>query len=166
MRAGYLLRWVAGFTNPYFNRLPLAPIRRSPAGGDTGLPNTHIIKKGYSLVPWKDSIFWLGSTYLWEYEDAAPTPGFYQFARNWLQLTLKMPFTIIDHLAALRPATLERRPCRLPSLHPAVGIFNGMGTKGCSLAPYFARQLVNSLLNNVPVQADADVQRFRKILSR
>jgi glycine/D-amino acid oxidase-like deaminating enzyme len=80
---------------------------------------------------------------------------------------VKDPFAIVDHLAALRPATLERRPfIGLHPLHPAVGIFNGMGTKGCSLAPYFARQLVNLLVDNTPVQADADVQRFKRILSR
>jgi glycine/D-amino acid oxidase-like deaminating enzyme len=84
-----------------------------------------------------------------------------------LQLTIKAPFTIVDHLAALRPATLERRPfIGLHPVHTAVGIFNGMGTKGCSLAPWFARQMVDLLLNNVPVQPDADVRRFKRVLSR
>jgi len=132
-----------------------------------GFPDKHIYKKGYSLVPWKENIFWLGSTYLWEFDNDDPTPGFYQFAKNWLQLTVKMPFTIADHLAALRPATLERRPfIGLHPVHGAVGIFNGMGTKGCSLAPWFARQMVRLLVDNVPVQAEADVQRFKRILSR
>ncbi|HEY4149105.1 MAG TPA: FAD-dependent oxidoreductase [Chitinophagaceae bacterium] len=159
---------VAGFTNPFFDRLPYGANKGEALLVEIpGLPDGQIIKKGYSLVPWKENIFWLGSTYLWEFEDTEPTPGFYQFARNWLQLTVKDPFAIVDHLAALRPATLERRPfIGLHPLHPAVGIFNGMGTKGCSLAPYFARQLVNLLVDNTPVQADADVQRFKRILSR
>jgi glycine/D-amino acid oxidase-like deaminating enzyme len=96
-----------------------------------------------------------------------PTPGYYQFAKNWLQLTVKAPFTVVDHLAALRPATLERRPfVGLHPLHPAVGIFNGMGTKGCSLAPYFARQLAGLLVEGKPVNAEVDVQRFKRMLSR
>jgi len=41
-----------------------------------------------------------------------------------------------------------------------------MGTKGCSLAPYFAHQLVQSILGSEPVRADADVKRFTRILSR
>ena len=159
---------VAGFNNPFFQHLPWGANKGEALLVEIpGLPSGHIFKKGYSLVPWKENIFWLGSTYLWEYEDDAPTPGYYQFAKNWLQLTVKMPFNIIDHLAALRPATLERRPfIGLHPVHKAVGIFNGMGTKGCSLAPYFARQMANLLLNDVPVQPDADVQRFRRILSR
>jgi glycine/D-amino acid oxidase-like deaminating enzyme len=159
---------VAGFDNPFFRDLPYAANKGEALLVEIpGLPDTHIIKKGYSLVPWKENIFWLGSTYLWEFDNDAPTPGYYQFAKNWLQLTVKMPFTIVDHLAALRPATLERRP--FVGLHPvreAVGIFNGMGTKGCSLAPYFARQLAGLLLNGVPVMPEVDVRRFRRVLSR
>jgi hypothetical protein len=47
-----------------------------------------------------------------------------------------------------------------------VGIFNGMGAKGCSLAPYFARQLTRLLVHGEPVMAEVDVQRFKKVLSR
>lgn len=159
---------VAGFNNPFFQALPYAASKGEALLVEIpGMPDTHIIKKGYSLVPWKENIFWLGSTYLWEFTDDAPTPGFYQFAKNWLQLTLRMPFTIVDHLAALRPATLERRPfIGLHPVHRSVGIFNGMGTKGCSLAPYFARQMTDLLLNDIPVQKEADVQRFQRILVR
>ena len=130
-------------------------------------PTGDVIKKGYSLVPWSGDIFWLGSTYLWEFADERPTAGFYQFAENWLRQTIKLPFTIVDHRAAVRPATLERKPfVGLHPLYERVGILNGMGTKGCSLAPFFARQLTNHLLLNTPIQPDADVQRFKKALSR
>ncbi len=51
-------------------------------------------------------------------------------------------------------------------LHPSVGILNGMGTKGCSLAPYFAKQLTDHLVYQIPVAKDADIKRFEKILTR
>ncbi|HTL08653.1 MAG TPA: FAD-dependent oxidoreductase [Chitinophagaceae bacterium] len=158
----------AAYDNPFFPMLPYGLNKGEMLLVEIpGLPATHIIKKGYSLVPWAPGIFWLGSTYLWEFENDQPTEGFYRFAENWLKQTLKMPFKIIDHRAAVRPATLERKP--FVGLHPAndkLGILNGMGTKGCSLAPYFARQLVDHLLHNTPIMADANVQRFRKVLSR
>jgi len=47
-----------------------------------------------------------------------------------------------------------------------MGVFNGMGTKGCSLAPYFAKEFTEHLVNEKPLNPLADVQRFRKILSR
>ena len=79
----------------------------------------------------------------------------------------QMPFTIVDQLASVRPATLERRPfVGLHPKYPRVGILNGMGTKGCSLAPFFARQLVQHVMNGSPITVEADVRRFSKILSR
>jgi glycine/D-amino acid oxidase-like deaminating enzyme len=47
-----------------------------------------------------------------------------------------------------------------------VGILNGMGTKGCSLAPYFAHQLVEFITKGNPIRPDADIRRFSGILSR
>jgi hypothetical protein len=47
-----------------------------------------------------------------------------------------------------------------------VGILNGMGTKGCSLAPFFARQLTDHLVYGIPIARDADVARFKKILAK
>jgi hypothetical protein len=41
-----------------------------------------------------------------------------------------------------------------------------MGTKGCSLAPYFARQLVDQLLRKKEITREADIKRFQKILAR
>jgi glycine/D-amino acid oxidase-like deaminating enzyme len=71
----------------------------------------------------------------------------------------------VDHVASVRPATLERRPfVGLHPAYPAVGILNGMGTKGCSLAPWFARQLAELLGNGQAVMGQADVQRFKRVL--
>jgi hypothetical protein len=51
-------------------------------------------------------------------------------------------------------------------LHPQIGILNGMGAKGCSLAPYFANEITNFLTQKKPINSLADVQRFSKILQR
>ncbi len=155
-------------SNPFFSLLPFAANKGEAVLVDIpGLSPDHIFKKGFSLVPWKNNTFWLGSNYLWEFENDDPTPGFYRFAENWLRQTLQIPFTIIDHLAGIRPATLERRP--FVGFHPIytqVGIFNGMGTKGCSLAPFFARQLVQFIRSGTGLYKEADVRRFSRILSR
>lgn len=170
IRAGKIIfcDGIGGYSNPFFPNLPYGLNKGEMLLVEfPEFPVTHIVKKGYTLVPWAENIFWLGSTYLWEFEDELPTKGFYQFAENWLKQTIKMPFTIIDHRASVRPATLERKP--FVGLHPAndkIGILNGMGTKGCSLAPFFAKQLVDHLLHDEPIMPDANVQRFKKALSR
>jgi glycine/D-amino acid oxidase-like deaminating enzyme len=62
-----------------------------------------------------------------------------------LKTWLKVPFKIIDHKASVRPANIERRP--FVGFHPTlknIGILNGMGTKGCSLAPIFCKAINRS----------------------
>lgn len=155
------------FDLPYFNLLPYAKNKGEALLAEIpGLPKTNIYKQALSIVPWKDDIFWIGSTYEWKYDDLQPTEFFRKSAEDVLKFWLKIPFTIVDHIASERPATVERRPfVGLHPVHSSIGIFNGMGTKGCSLAPYFAYQLSQHLVNNVPLNPEADVQRFKRILS-
>jgi len=47
-----------------------------------------------------------------------------------------------------------------------VGILNGMGTKGCSLAPFFAKQLADHIISGNEILVEADIKRFTKILTR
>ena len=132
------------------------------------LPTEHIYKRGMALVPLPEpNQFWLGSNYQWEFEDAQPSENFYKGASELLQRWLKVPYTITGHKAAIRPATLERRP--FVGFHPhfpALGILNGMGSKGASLAPFFANQLVQHLVYSLPITPEADVHRFQRILAK
>jgi glycine/D-amino acid oxidase-like deaminating enzyme len=158
----------AGFQNPYFQLLPYAPNKGQAIIAEIkDLPPTNIYKQGINLVPWKKDLWWIGSTYEWDFTDLNPSPDFRQKVENQLTHWLKLPFTIVDHMAAERPANMERRP--FVGMHPvysSIGLLNGMGTKGCSLAPFFAKQFTGSLVHKEPIMPAANVQRFSKILSR
>ncbi|MDP4262599.1 MAG: FAD-binding oxidoreductase [Bacteroidota bacterium] len=161
----------AGIDNPYFKQLPYALNKGEALMMEIpGLPATHIFKKSLVLAPLQNAgkdIFWVGSNYAWEFDNANPTKEFRETTERVLKEWLKIPFQIIDHRAGLRPATLERRP--FVGLHPhykQAGLLNGMGTKGCSLAPFFAKQLTELLLHGKAITAEADINRFQKILSR
>jgi glycine/D-amino acid oxidase-like deaminating enzyme len=159
---------VANAENRYFNILPYAPNKGEALLIEIkDLPHHFIYKYGLSIVPWKNDLFWVGSTYQWQFEDDKPTTAFREKTNHTLQQILKVPFTIVQHLCAVRPANIERRP--FVGFHPKyknVGVFNGMGTKGCSLAPYFAHQFVEHLLFNQPLLPEVDIRRFEKILAR
>lgn len=151
----------------YFERLPFAPnkgealIIEAPELENSGL----VFKRGISLVPWAVGQFWVGSSYEWSFDDSGPTANFRERTEAVLKDWLRVPFRTVGHFASVRPATLERRPfVGLHPVHPSIGILNGMGTKGCSLAPVFARQLAELLKLGAAVQADADVRRFKRIL--
>ncbi len=159
---------ISSCSNPIFEMLPFAPNKGEAMLVEIdGLPANQIYKRGLSLVPWQDNVFWIGSSYEWEFSNDQPSPAFREKTEQLLKEWLRMPFRILDHFASLRPATLERRPfVGFHPKHSQIGILNGMGTKGCSLAPYFAAQLKGNITNQSPIHPEADINRHSRILSR
>lgn len=160
---------IASMQYDWFKALPFSPSKGEALLIECEeLTNEHIYKKGFLLAPlFQKHLFWVGSSYQWEYEHEQPSPEFYQGVKTHLDNWLKHPYKILDHKAALRPSTLERRP--FAGFHPQfapVGILNGMGTKGTSLAPFFAYQLAQHILYGFPITPEANVHRFTRILSK
>lgn len=160
---------IASVQNPWFGLLPFSPNKGEALIIESReLPHHHIFKKGTLLAPLAvEHTFWAGSNYSWDYKDAQPTEAFREQMTAHLQSWLKVPFKVLFHKAAVRPATVERRP--FVGLHPhysSIGILNGMGSKGTSLAPFFAHQLVQHLIHDLPLTPEADVRRFSRTLSR
>lgn len=148
-------------TSKYFSYLPFAASKGEVLIAEIpDLPPTHIFKKGMSLVPWKTGQYWIGSTYQWKFANELPTDSFRQNTEKWLQSFYKLSYKIVDHFAAVRPATIERRPfVGFHPSYPQIGIFNGMGTKGVSLAPFFAKQFVDHLSQQTPLQDEVNVKK-------
>lgn len=163
-----LCNGIDGFANTYFNRLPYSLNKGEAIIADIpGLPHQAIYKQSMSIVPYGQEVFWIGSSFEWEFTHAGPTDTFRRNVEDILGKWLKLPYEILEHKASVRPASLERRPfVGLHPFMPSVGILNGMGTKGCSLAPYFAHQFAMHLIENRPLHPEADILRFEKTLSR
>ncbi len=159
---------VSGTDNPWFKLLPYAPNKGEVLIVEIDdLPRNNIYKTNLSIVPWKENLFWVGSTYEWKFEHPNPTDIFREKTEILLNQWLKVPFKVINHLSSVRPANIERRPfVGFHPLHPQIGILNGMGTKGCSLAPYFANEFVEHLTDNTNINPSVDIKRFAKILSK
>jgi glycine/D-amino acid oxidase-like deaminating enzyme len=152
--------------NPWFRNLPFA-FNKGEALiiSSDHLPDGNIYKKGITLAPLGSNLFWAGTSHEWNFNDSGPSAIFLERITRQLGNWLKVPFKTEAHLASVRPATIERRPfVGLHPHYPRIGIFNGMGTKGCSLAPYFADQFVNHLTKNTPILPEANVNRFSRIL--
>jgi len=127
------------------------------------IPNANfqkILKHKLFIVPLQNDLYWVGSTYDWEIPNDQPTEEAKQLLIFKLKKILHVPFEIVDHQAAIRPTTFDRRP--LIGLHPenkSLGMVNGMGTKGASLGPYFTKMFVDFLLDNQPILEAADIKR-------
>ena len=151
-----------GQENPYFKQLPFAPNKgEALLVKINDLDNRYIYKKAVSIVPWKDAVFWVGSNYEWDNYNDDPSPSFKEKTIAALNEWLTIPYEVVDHIAAIRPANTQRRP--FVGMHPIyknIGIFNGMGTKGCSLAPFFAEQLTSHILQQTALDNEASIDRF------
>lgn len=150
--------------NPLFNYLPF-----SGAKGEiliVKIPNVNfekILKHRVFIAPLKEDFYWIGSTYDWNIEQDQPSEQGKSFLVNRLEDVLEVPFELIDHKAAIRPAVKDRRP--FLGVHPEwthTYIFNGLGAKGTSLGPYFAQHMVDHLTKGIDLYEEVNIKRFEK----
>jgi len=159
----------AGVDDNWFGKLPYALNKGEILLAQIpGLNADHIYKRSISLVPLGEKdLWWIGSNYGWELEPVVITDTFRKQSESVMKNWLKRPFKIIDHKISLRPANIERRPfVGTHPLYPVLAILNGMGSKGTSLAPYYAKQLAEHLVLGKAIDPEASLDRFRQILSR
>ncbi|MES2592913.1 MAG: FAD-binding oxidoreductase [Bacteroidota bacterium] len=158
--------------NPYFKWLPFKLTKgeilivKIPllSGKETDY-SEKVINKGVFILPLGNDTYKVGATYEWEDLTEQPTEKGKAYLIDKLEKVLKVPFEIIGHQAGIRPTVNDRRP--LIGIHPAhksLGIFNGMGTKGVMLAPYFAKHFVDFLENNMPLEKEVDIARFNLLV--
>jgi glycine/D-amino acid oxidase-like deaminating enzyme len=148
--------------DPYFSALPFNFAKGEVLTVEIpGYQQDKIWHKGIFITPVADELYRVGATYEWDFADALPSEKGREELEKKLKRAISLPYKVVDQFAAIRPTITDRRP--LIGLHPAhreIGIFNGMGTKGASLAPFFASHFTDFLVSGKKIDAEVDVQRF------
>jgi glycine/D-amino acid oxidase-like deaminating enzyme len=115
------------------------------------------------MVPAADSGEWrIGATYDHEDDGLSITEKAKAELTEKTQELITFPFNIVQQEYGFRPTTPDRRP--ILGRHPAmerVFTFNGMGTKGVSLAPYFSDVLTRFIENDEPINKEVDIERYK-----
>lgn len=149
-------------SNPYFDYLPMVPAKGELLViKSEHLSDDKIIKTDLMIVPLHDDYFWVGATYQWDFNHDLPSENQYNTLLDRLNNLLDHPFKIIHHSAAIRPTVKDRRP--LLGCHQAykdLYLFNGVGTKGTSLAPYFADHLISYIEEGQGLIPEVNINRF------
>ncbi|MDZ7900554.1 MAG: FAD-binding oxidoreductase [Arcicella sp.] len=151
--------------NPYFSYLPFSPVKGELL--DVEIQNTDIqevINQGAFVIPLGGNTYRLGATYSWHELDFLPTEQGKADLVEKYQKLMKPKMKILSHRAGVRPATKDRRP--FIGMHPElenIGIFNGLGSKGVSLAPFFAKQFVDFLVNDKELYPEVNINRFASL---
>jgi len=150
---------VAALNNPYWKHLPFIPSKGEMITIKADMKLDHILNRKIFILPIRDNLYKVGSTYSWKFENDSPTPEAKEELIVQLKSVIKIPFEIVDQSAGIRPTVKDRRP--MLGLHkqfPQVGILNGLGTKGCLLAPFFADHLVGYLEGKHDLMKEVDVR--------
>lgn len=149
-------------SQPYFGLLPFS-LNKGEAliVSIPGLPNDYLYLNRYKIAPWRDGLFWVGSTFDWNYADVHPSASFRKKVTATLEQWLQLPFEIVDHLAAERPSSPDYHPyLGLHPQHPELAVFNGQGTKGCSQTPLFAKQMKDLLIYQKTTDIEVNIARL------
>lgn len=149
--------------NPFFNWIPLKPAKGEVVTlkSETLSLNQSIFNKNGFIFEHSDGNYKCGATYEWEDLTDDPTPKGLNDLTNKLTDLISSEYNITGHKAGVRPASVDRRP--IIGKHPAIEnffVFNGLGSKGVMLAPYFANNFVLFYLQKQALNFEADVKRF------
>ncbi len=156
---------IEGRNNPHFNYLPFNPVKGEVL--DIEIDNIdlqEIVNQGAFVIPLGENNYRLGATYSWHELDFTPTEQGKNDLIEKYQKLMKPSMRILSHNAGVRPATKDRRP--FIGMHPDdknIGIFNGLGSKGVSLAPYFAKQFVDFLVYQKELHPEVNINRFASL---
>ncbi len=125
-----------------------------------------IVKEKVYFIPLKEKdMYWVGSYYLPWPEDANPTNEGKELLLEAISEVYPGEIELIDHLSGVRPTVDDRRPLVGPyPEHLGKYLFNGMGTKGTSLAPYWADQLVSHLVDGTPLLSIVNPSRYSAVI--
>lgn len=124
-----------------------------------------IYKNKLTYVPLGAQQYWVGATYEWNFENNMPTDKGKASLLKKVSEDLQVDFTVEAHQSAIRPTIKDRRP--VLGYHPEyhqLAVFNGLGTKGASLGPYWAQQMKKLITADKAVEEAVAVERFFKQL--
>lgn len=140
-----------------------------PAKGEVLIVETNenftdkIYQQGVFMIPLGDGIYKIGSNFEWLDLSENPTEkGKNEILNKWLKW-FSGDYKIIEQLAGIRPSSKDRRPIlgQLNSFKNEY-VFNGLGSKGIALAPYYANMLALNIVENSPIEKEVDINRFKK----
>ncbi|MBT8270740.1 MAG: FAD-binding oxidoreductase [Flavobacteriaceae bacterium] len=154
--------------NPFFNELPLTGNKgelltiKAP-----GLKIDFILKSGIFLIPLGDNLYKAGATYNREDKSDLPSERAKKELQKKLSKLLNCDYTIVDHIAGIRPTVKDRRPLvGRHKKHKNLYILNGFGSRGVLIAPYASEILYNHIESGEAIPGDMDISRFDQDLGR
>jgi len=123
-----------------------------------------IVSDEVFVMPIGSDKYRVGATYTWdELNQETTASARMELLEKFRNISLTH-FEVLSQKAGIRPTMHDRKPVigLLPD-NPQIGIFNGLGSKGALLGPYFAKQFVSFLIgNSTYIHPEASINRYFK----
>lgn len=116
------------------------------------------------VMPIGNDSYKVGATYTWDKLNYDTTDSARKELLEKLRNICSAPFEVLSQKAGIRPTMHDRKPVigLLPD-NSRIGIFNGLGSKGVLLGPYFAKQFADYLVGNSTfLHPEVDIKRYFK----
>ena len=153
--------------NRWFEWAPVIPLKGETLTIQTDWHLQQIVNRGVYIVPADGNALKVGATYDFnDHERSITRKGRIELEEKLREL-IKFDYTVTEQQWSMRPTTPDRRP--LLGTHPEnerVAIFNGLGTKGTSIAPYFSDVLVRWLEKEKDLNKEINVNRYKSLYSK
>lgn len=148
--------------NPFFNFLPLR--------GNKGeyilikAPELKLdvaVKSSVFILPQGNDLYKVGATYDNVDTTETPTEEARKKLTDQVAAMITCDFEVVSQIAGIRPATKDRKPIvgRHPE-HKQMYCCNGFGSRGVLIAPSMAKELVDHLEDDIPLNPETDLRRF------
>lgn len=153
---------VRNASNPWFKTFRINSLKGEFLTMQCAWGNDVILNRGVYMVPGTRIHEWrVGATYNRDDQTPENTAWARKEIRTKLEDLIRMPYTVTGQQWGVRPTTPDRKPViGAHPKHPSLIIFNGFGTKGVSLAPYFSEVLIRWMEKKGTINKEADVTRF------
>lgn len=158
--------------NPWFQWLPVNPLKGQLIKiNHPYLSNDQAISRKIFILPQGGTIFKVGATYEHSREEGNTPEGIEHLSNGLKELIRseegETEFHITDKLYGFRPTIPDRRPVvdEHPK-HKQLYVFNGLGSKGYMLAPWFSKHLYQHIFEGKPVMEEVSLKRFAKRLEK
>ncbi len=150
----------------YFGWIPIAPLKGEILHAEFEQDFQTIYNRSCFIIPAQQNKCKVGSTYdRHDMSNSITDSGRDEICEK-LEALSPMKYKIVGQQAGIRPASVSRRP--LIGVHPEYDrlfVFNGMGTKGVSLAPFFSNQMANCLEEGNNLDAEVDIKKYYSLYS-
>lgn len=148
--------------NPFFSYIPMGLNKGELITIESKtLDLKEMHKKKVFVLPIKENVYKIGATFEWRWEYNGPTTKKREELVRDLNQLINVPYKIINHEAGVRPSVKDRRP--LLGAHPhhqSIYLFNGMGSRGCLMAPLLSKELIDFIENDQELPKEVNINRF------